>query len=256
MATIEELHEVQYQMLQYFDELCTNQGIRYCMGAGTLLGAVRHRGFIPWDDDIDVYMSLEDAKKLEKSFHSEDYFLQTPETDPESSYIMLRLRINGTYMPQPPVDPVVNIHKGVWMDIFVYTDAGKSNAAKKLQLQLMRLLQSYRCRWYHAKAHPERKVHVFLTKLPSSLALSIDHCLLSAIQALGSEKSEDAFVMEVSEPYFLPKRYYENVVRYPFEGGEFWGVQDYDSYLSSLYGSDYMTPKKWGHIDDYSKVIL
>lgn len=256
MATLEDIHSAQFNMFQYFDELCSRLGIRYCMVAGTLLGAVRHRGFIPWDDDIDVYMSLEDAKKLEKSFHSEDYFLQTPETDPESSYIMLRLRINGTYMPQPPVDPVVNIHKGVWLDIFVYTDAGRSKAAKKLQLNLMRALQSYRCRWYHAKAHPNKKAHAFLTKLPKGLALSIDRGLLSAIKVLGAKKSGEIFALDVREPYFFPKRYFENMVRYPFEGGEFWGIRDYDSYLSSFYGSDYMTPKKWGHIADYSQVRL
>ena len=256
MATLEEIHNVQFDMFQFFDELCSELGIRYCMVAGTLLGAVRHKGFIPWDDDIDIYMSLKDTKKLQKAFQSEDFFLQTPDTDPESSHIMLRLRKNGTYMPQPPVELVVDIHKGVWMDIFVYTDAGRSRIAKTLQLKLMRFLQSYRCRWYHAKAHPEKRIHVFLTKVPKGLALSIDHALLSAIQTLGSKRSGEIFALDVREPYFFPKRYFEETVRYPFEGGEFWGVRDYDSYLSGFYGSDYLTPKKWGHIEDYSQVRL
>lgn len=256
MATLDEIHRVHLQIFQFFDELCGKLNIRYCMVAGTLLGAVRHQGFIPWDDDIDVYMSMEDVEILKKNFQSDEFFLQTPETEIESAYIMLRIRKNGTYMPQAPVDEVVNIHKGVWLDIFVYTDAATGRFGKKLQLTLMHVLQTYRCRYYHAKLHPERKFHVFLSKLPKGFSLWIDHALLFLIKALGTEKSGEIFALDVRDPFFFPRRYFDETVQYPFEGNMFWGIKDYDSYLSSFYGDDYMTPKKWGHIEDYSKVIV
>ena len=238
MATLEEIHEVQFQMFQDFDALCGKLGLKYRMVAGTLLGAVRHKGFIPWDDDIDVFMSMEDAAALEKSYHSEAYFLQTPRTDPEMPYIMFRIRKNHTFMPQLPVEETLNIHKGVWMDIFLYTDAAIGAKGKKKQLKLMQMLQSFRCRNYHAKVHPERKIYMLLSQLPECINLMLDGFLLHCIKRLGSKRSPEYFVMDVREPYFFKKDYLDQLARYPFERGEFWGVQDYDNYLRGFYGDD------------------
>ena len=256
MATLDEIHEVQFRMFQWFDELCEKLNIRYSMVAGTLLGAVRHQGFIPWDDDIDVYMSAEDAAILEKHFQSDTYFLQTPRTDRESSYIMFRIRKNGTTMVQKPVEDHVDIHKGVWMDVFLYTDAAKSRIGKKLQLRVMKALQSFRCRFYHANCHPERKLYAFLARLPNGFNLFVDRVLFRVVRMLGNRRSGEIFALDVREPYFFKRSYMEDMAKYPFEGGEFWGIAAYDEYLRGFYGDDYMTPKKWGHIEDYSRVVL
>ena len=256
MATLDEIHEVQFQMFQYFDHECDKHGLRYCMVAGTLLGAVRHKGFIPWDDDIDVFMPMEDAKVLEASFRSDKYFLQTPRTDHEMPYIMFRLRKNQTYMPQLPVEENINIHKGVWMDLFLYTNAASSSIGKKIQLKLMHALQSFRCRYYHAVDHQERKIFLLLSRFPRQLSLFIDNFLLGCIKLAGSKNSREYFVMDVREPYFFKKSFLDNRKRYCFEGGEFWGVKDSDEYLRLFYGDDYMTPDRWSHIEDYSNVIL
>ena len=256
MATLEEIHEVQLQMLRDFDEMCSQLGLKYLMVGGTMLGAVRHHGFIPWDDDIDLYMPIEDAKVLEEKYSSDAYFLQTPKTERESPYIMYRIRKNGTTMAQLPVEANLNIHKGVWMDVFLYTDAGCTKIAKKLQVFFLRALQSFRCRYYHYRDHPERKFHAFLAKLPDGICLAIDHVLLGAIEALGSKKSGEYFAMDVCDPLFFKKSFFDRLARYPFEGDSFWGIEEYDEFLSGYYGSDYMTPKRWGHIEDYSRVIL
>lgn len=256
MATLKEIHDVQLRMMQDFDKLCDALHLKYFMVGGTMLGAVRHRGFIPWDDDVDLYMPMEDARILEDSFHSDQYFLQTPDSDLEMPYIMFKLRKNNTSMPQFPLENHLNIHKGVWIDIFLYTDAGKNEAAKKMQVFLMRALQSFRCRYYHFRDHPDRKIHALLVKLPNRLSLFIDRMLLNGIQALGSKKSGEYFAMDVCDPLFFKKSFFDNLVQYPFEGASFWGIEEYDEFLSGYYGDDYMTPKKWGHIEDYSRVTL
>ena len=226
------------------------------MVAGTLLGAIRHQGFIPWDDDIDVYMSMKDAAKLVKRFHSDEYFLQTPHSDPEMPYIMYKIRKNGTKMSNEEVEGTLNIHKGVYLDIFLYTNAGKSGFSRKLQMKTMQALQSFRCRFYHAGTHPEKKIHVFLSKLPEKLCLFIDDALCGLIRALGSKRSGEIFALDVRDPYFFKKSYFEKTKRYRFEDGRFWGIEEYDDYLTGFYGPDYMAPKKWGHIEDYSQVVL
>lgn len=62
---IEELHKVQYEILLEFDRVCKKYDLTYFLAYGTLLGAVRHEGFIPWDDDIDTLMPYEDFQKLQ-----------------------------------------------------------------------------------------------------------------------------------------------------------------------------------------------
>ena len=71
------------EILLYVDKVCKEHNIRYWLSSGTLLGAVRHGGFIPWDDDLDIEMLREDYEKFVKVFpNNEDFALQTLYTDP------------------------------------------------------------------------------------------------------------------------------------------------------------------------------
>jgi lipopolysaccharide cholinephosphotransferase len=101
-----------------FDKVCKKHNIRYYLDGGSLLGAVRHGGFIPWDDDIDLAMPREDYERfiqLGKEFE-EPYFLQTPFSDPESFYSFAKVRNSNT--------TALNIFKyqkfnhGIWISIF------------------------------------------------------------------------------------------------------------------------------------------
>ena len=82
---LKQLQKVEYQMLKDFDKFCRENDIEYCLTYGTLIGAVRHKGFIPWDDDIDVFVKAEDYLKLESIFNEKQtdgkYILQTVKTD-------------------------------------------------------------------------------------------------------------------------------------------------------------------------------
>lgn len=255
MATLQEIQQVEYEMLQFLHNRCEKLHIRYCMGCGTLLGAVRHQGFIPWDDDLDVYMSMEDFEVFKNGFKSEEFFLQMPENEREYGSVVFKLRKNGTRM-RIPARAVLDIHHGIWLDIFVYTNAGKTKLTKKLQVFFLRCLQSFRLKYYHKKTNPNRKVFLMLCKLPFSVSLVIDRMLYDAIKLLGSKNSGQVFTLDIWEHLFFKKEFFEKTCLYPFEGGQFWGIGDYDSYLRQVYGNDYMTPRKWGHVADYSDVIV
>jgi lipopolysaccharide cholinephosphotransferase len=95
---------VMLRLLKIFDALCAEYGLRYWLDAGTLLGAARHRGFIPWDDDIDVMMPVDDYRRFLAVAQNDlpgDVFLQTKSTDPTHDIGWAKLRDRYSYMDDP-----------------------------------------------------------------------------------------------------------------------------------------------------------
>lgn len=117
---LQKLHETELEILLEFKRICEKYNLTYYLVAGTLLGAVRHKGFIPWDDDIDVAMPREDFERFCHICSRElkrEYFLQTKQTDPEYFMEIAKIRKNGTHVCEPKVEHL-DIHQGVYIDIF------------------------------------------------------------------------------------------------------------------------------------------
>jgi len=113
---------IMLEMLIEFDSLCKKHDLRYWLDSGTLLGAVRHQGFIPWDDDIDLSMPLEDYNqflKIAESELSSEIFLQTSQTDKNFKFDYIKLRSNkASIIEFHEKDRSINYHQGVFVDIF------------------------------------------------------------------------------------------------------------------------------------------
>ena len=95
------LKKIELEMLQEVDRICQKHNLVYTLAYGSLLGAIRHKGFIPWDDDIDIWMPREDYnrfKEICKTELNEKYFYQGNETDKEYFYLFDKLRANDTYL--------------------------------------------------------------------------------------------------------------------------------------------------------------
>lgn len=107
------------EMLKYFDDLCQKHDIKYWLSSGNCLGLVRHGGFIPWDDDLDVEMLREDYLKLEKVFkETDDYVLQTWKSDSGYSHPFAKMRDKHSYMEGRINYDRHYKYKGVFIDIF------------------------------------------------------------------------------------------------------------------------------------------
>lgn len=147
-----------HNILQYIDKLCKQNNIRYYIAFGTLLGAVRHQGFIPWDDDIDLLMFREDYEKFQKVMRTQNCQYKLYDVLNEKDY----------YMPMPKVIdsktvsewPVVrrDFNYGAWVDIFILDNVPDNMEERKSFLKrldnIQRLytisLYKYNSKWYNS----------------------------------------------------------------------------------------------------------
>ena len=121
--TLGKLHKTLLVILKEIDRVARKNKIEYTLEGGTLLGAVRHGGFIPWDDDADVILTRDEYKKFykacKKDLDKKHFFLQEYRTDPEYPWGYSKMRLNNTAIIQEKQEEL-NFHKGIFVDIFIY----------------------------------------------------------------------------------------------------------------------------------------
>ena len=116
-----DLKAKELDILVKFDRMCKENNLRYFITAGTLLGAVRHKGFIPWDDDIDLMMPREDYEKLLSVWDQsapKGYILQNTRTDSDFTQNFTKIRKDHTTFLQDEAERTKHYHKGIFVDIF------------------------------------------------------------------------------------------------------------------------------------------
>ena len=126
---------IMLEMLIEFDAICKKHQLQYWLDSGTLLGAVRHQGFIPWDDDIDLSMPVEDYNKFLKIAQNElssEIFFQTSQTDKNFKFDYIKLRSDKASIVEiHEKDKKINYHQGVFVDIFPMLTIENTEANKK-----------------------------------------------------------------------------------------------------------------------------
>lgn len=118
--TLKNLQQVEFEMLCDIDKYCRKYRIKYSLYAGTMLGAVRHEGFIPWDDDVDICMTRKEYTRFThiiKKYPMEGYYFQDFETDNNCMMNHGKVRKNGTILLSEGENKE-NGHHGIWIDIF------------------------------------------------------------------------------------------------------------------------------------------
>ena len=242
---LEEMKRIQLEILDDVDRFCRETGLRYSLCGGTLLGAVRHKGYIPWDDDIDILMPREDYETFIRTYRSDKNTVLDLRKEGTTVEVVVKVSRNGTWMTDQTLGRTL---WGINIDIFpvdgIPDDFGKHcDTILALRDKLSRICPFYRVvgsrkwRWF-LKYCLKRLVYFYpgtflglkrrIDTLASSYTLS--ECNLAGA-VLGSYGRREAVRKEV----FLE---YGDI---PFEDRSYRAVLDYDQYLKSLYG-DYMQP--------------
>ncbi len=179
---LRKLQLTELEILRELDRVCRKHNLRYYIVGGTLIGAVRHKGFIPWDDDIDVSMPRKDFDKLckvAKEEFADDFFLQTRKTDKNCYFYYAKLRKNGTYFGEDKFEHT-KLHKGIFMDIFPLDYIPENTALQKLFFRGFSMLTGFIC--------SKEKTTEFLYKnmsLPFIVTFRLLQCILPKCLLLG-----------------------------------------------------------------------
>ena len=237
--TLPEIKSTAFQTLLHFRKFCEEQGIRFLLSNGTLLGAVKYGGFIPWDDDVDVFVPREDYNRLlERYQDSESYRLFSPERNPRYRYTFAKLCNMATVKEEDNIDNGVVL--GVDIDIFPL-DSCTEHILKPGVQRRLRLLQMG-CVLAKFRSGGGRS-------LPKRLGIGVcrglgydwfARRLTKQIRREGSRGATHAGclmwpIYGVRE--VLPMEIFSHTVEVTFEGEKFPAPVGYDAYLRSLYGN-------------------
>lgn len=236
-----QLWAVLLDLMVQFDLVCRENNILYTIDSGTLLGAIRHGGFIPWDNDADVAMLRSEYDKLCKiapTAFKEPYFWQTNETDPGSMrrHAQLRNSMTTDFLVDEMEEgvPLYTFNQGVFLDVFVLDEV--PNNANELQ-NFRDELQQYLPILWDFKDYYREKRNSFWLDFAQKQAYDEFEITVKRYNETGMGRVGHISLFPYrKESAFIPKEIYENLVDYTFEGYTFLGVKDYDKILTGFYG--------------------
>ena len=256
-ATIQDLRRHLLWMVQALSDFCDRNGIRYYMSGGTLLGAVRHRGFIPWDDDIDLNIPRPDCEKLQElskgiieGEHGR-YVLQRPSPIPDSvahaefwrfyDYSMvIENYVGGSSkkafyepvfidifpiegLPSDDKELVKHYKKITFTRFFMFSGLFNPWKGSNLTRKIAHLIA-----WPIAKIITHKRLYNRIQKIATSY--DFDKCEHIGVVTAPVHTTQE----RVKKSEYIPQ------VDLDFEGLKLHGPQNYDTYLTQLYGKDYM----------------
>ncbi len=248
MIELRDLQLKELEILKYVTSVCDQLNIKYSLSGGTLLGAIRHNGFIPWDDDIDLHMLRDDYNRfinLAPQYLPHNIKLQHYSTEIECPNIYLKVRDENTLFQQRE-DVNLNINHGIFIDIFpidrIYNSTLKNNIEFTRRYLFNKINGCYDLPYIKTIVNPIKRfigysIHYSVCKLHKRNSFIMKEDLRR--QKLNSKKGEKIFI-----------HYYKNItgdykildtklIKHIFEDDEFCIIDTYDAFLTLHYG-DYM----------------
>ena len=236
-----ELQKKLFEMFSWLTNFIEKNGLRYYVVGGTMLGAVRHKGFIPWDDDIDIAMPRKDYEKLNELLEKpiEHYVVESVKSEKKDFiYAFSKLYDMNTSMTE---NASTKVERGVYIDIFpldgIKGDSYEETLENYKKIDRNRMLLAMKV----CKYRKDRKWWKNVAAIVGSALPINTKKLTRKVDFLCSQGDweTDAYVGQLISPYrtreIMPKEVYGQPTKYEFEGLTVYGPEKFDEYLTKLY---------------------
>lgn len=262
-----ELQRKLLEMLIWLDHFCRDHNLQYYAIGGTLLGAMRHQGFIPWDDDIDIGMPRPDYEQLKYLMKNEifdRYLLETENSNNwEYCYPFSKLYDTTTTLVE---NVRTGLKRGIYIDIFPIDGIGKgdnpdirwySKIKRKYSLYLTRVAGIRKGR-NPLKNFSIKVMQIFPQFIIDDVKLRKDISVMCQKYSLYDSKWAGNLVGNWWKKEIIPSYFFGKPVEYLFEGFKIYGVERADEYLTALYGEWRKLPPVYAQVShhDYLKCDL
>lgn len=249
--SLQELKQIEYRMLEIFHKFCTENNIRYFLSHGTLLGAIRYKHFIPWDDDIDLLVPREDYDRLMSVYQDDErYKLFSFERNKKYRYPFAKLCDMTTRKEEFNYDNGIQL--GVDIDIFPL-DAWNNDLKKaKKEVKCIRKNMHYLDLIKLNKTDSENPFKRLLkgTTMCVLKMIGHEHYIKKILQeGRGKQQQSNAYLgckvwCVYGERGIIPADVFSDTIEIEFENGKYPAPKDYDTYLTCLYGNYLPEPPK------------
>ena len=254
---LEKLHKEICEIMQRIDVICKENGLRYYLIGGTLLGAVRHGGFIPWDDDFDIAMPRDDFEKfisIAAQNLGEAYHLAWITTDPQYFLRFAKVCKNNTSF-------VENLGRGSYSDFGIFVDIFPLDVTDGYNKEVeyrRKISKKFEVAMHLRKENVRDAKHLFAKLVPNSFL----HFLSTAIMKMKPSK-QGGYYSNFGSQYAIKKQtmpvsWFDEGTCIQFEDCMFSAPKEYKKVLKSIFGTDYMQlpPKKSRRTHYPEKVVF
>lgn len=244
------IHKVSLYILLAFDKVCRENDLTYFLDSGTALGAVRHGGFIPWDDDVDVGMPRKDYERflqIGQTALSDEFFIQTRETDSAYKRNAAKIRLKATVFQEFDDSPFKE--NGFFIDVFPFDNVPGNKFRAKFHIIKLALVCRVVCSWESRKSAISRlhgAIRKIIKKIPQSFIAQMNEKYIKKCRKYENIDTGYVACHYWGMTYFgLKARVFDikkllPVKEIQFEGYPVKIMQDADYYLKKMYG-DYMS---------------
>lgn len=257
---LRHLQKIELMILKDFIDFCDNYDLTYYIYGGSLLGSIRHKGFIPWDDDIDIIMFREDYEKFKKLFlnnFSEKYELLTHETHEDYFFLFAKLILKDTKFEEWWVNQV-SFSVGINIDIFVLDYVSDNNFKSSVEIKICRMLDrlltlsSIKLEGYpHAVQFFSNGIHYMLKLLKIKPLIIIKVCLKLLNKYNNTKRVCD--ISALHHPQIYNSIDFKESIKVQFEDIKVNAPKNYHNILEQIYGDYMQLPpknKRYNHITE------
>lgn len=247
---IRKLRMAQIMITNEIKRICDKHGITYFLDAGSLLGAVRHKGFIPWDDDMDLGMPPEDYRKFVAVAPGElgrEFFLDNYETNEENALVFSKVRLLGTEYIETKGNEA-GLHNEIFVDVFSYYYISDNPFVRKMEGYVMAFLSQAILSKSGYRVWKGEGLLKRLKFIPSDLVGSIfsKKTMHRWVRYLTTRHEDTQYLCENGGScygyWYIPKTVFQEFVEAEFEGNYYKIPKDYDTYLTRVYGNYMQLP--------------